>query len=120
VTDPPRVDEKSDSADTQREALFQARKRAVLTLGGTIVVAIAAIAYARTCDEIASSDSCKTAKDCDGILGVECLHAPTATYCTHTCDRNEDCDKGFHCESPPWEKNTTRLLCLKDIAPPTK
>ncbi len=108
----------SENLDAQRELLFQARKRALFALGGTIVVAIGAIAYVRTCDDIGSSGACQTAHDCDGLLGVECLHAPTATYCTHSCSRNDDCDKGFHCESPPWEKNATRLLCLKDIAPP--
>jgi hypothetical protein len=120
VTEPPRANEESGDGDAQREALFQARKRAVFAFGGTVLVVIAAIAYVRTCDVVPSSGVCKTSKDCDGLVGVECLRAPTATYCTHSCNRNEDCDTGFHCESPPWEKNTTRLLCLKDIAPPTK
>lgn len=115
------ADEEAEALEAQRELLFQARKRALFALGGTFIVAAIALMFVRTCNgDVPSSDACKTNRDCDGIVGVECLRAPTATYCTHACDRNEDCDKGFHCESPPWEKNTTRLLCLKDIAPPTK
>jgi hypothetical protein len=121
VTEPPSAPEKSEDADAHRKLLFQARVRGLLAVGGTLVFAFVAFASLRWCaGELPGDDACKTPSDCEGVLGVECLHAPTSTYCTHSCNRNEDCANGFHCESPPWEKGTTRLLCLKNIAPPTK
>jgi hypothetical protein len=114
-------DAEKERADAQRELLFHARKRGLFALGITLLVGIVAITSIHNCvDDVATARTCSVNRDCDGVIGVECLHAPTSTYCTHSCDRNEDCDNGFHCESPPWEKNTTRLLCLKNIAPPSK
>ncbi len=121
MTEPPSAPEKSENAGPQRELLFQARVRGLFAVGGTLVFAVAAFAALRTCSgDLPGDSACKTAHDCEGVFGVECLRAPTSTYCTHSCNRNEDCDNGFHCESPPWEKNATRTLCLKDIAPPPK
>ncbi|MEO7109930.1 MAG: hypothetical protein ABI183_05795 [Polyangiaceae bacterium] len=115
-------DAEKERDDAQRALLFHARKRGLFTLGGTIVVAVLGVTLFHWCTagNVPNERTCKVNGDCDGVLGVECLHAPTSTYCTHSCNRNEDCDQGFHCESPPWETNTTRLLCLKDIALPSK
>lgn len=114
-------DAEKERADAQHDLLVRARTRGAIALGATLLVGVIGIVSLHKCfdDGMPSTRACQVNDDCSGI-GVECLHAPTSTYCTHSCDRNEDCDPGFHCESPPWEKNTTRLLCLKDIAPPSK
>jgi hypothetical protein len=114
------VEEKKESDDARREQLFQARKRGIIALVVTVMIGVAAFLLYRGTVDLPGTRDCKTTSECEGLIGVECLHAPTSTYCTHSCNRNEDCDQGMHCESPPWEKNTTRALCLKDIAPPAK
>ncbi len=97
----------------------------MIALAVTALVCVVTFFLSRGTVDLPGGRECKTTSDCDGVIGVECLHAPTSTYCTHSCVRNEDCDEGFHCESPPWEKNmtegthaTTRDLCLKNVAPP--
>jgi hypothetical protein len=109
-----------EAADAEREKLLQARKRGLFALGGTLVVCLLVVAYVRSCGDLLGARSCKSSSDCEGFLGVECLHAPTGGYCTHTCNRNEDCEPSFHCDVPPWEQGATRPLCLRDIPPAKK
>jgi len=103
--------------DAQKKARDDARNRGLVALVGTLAACVIAFLVMRGCIDGPPAEACKTNGDCDGLLGVECLRAPTSTYCTHRCEKNEDCDPGFHCDSPPWEKGATRALCLKDIPP---
>jgi hypothetical protein len=109
----------ASGAETQRDDLFRARRRGLVALAGTLALVVAIFVLFRGTLELSESKNCSASSDCDGFLGVECLHAPAGNYCTHSCNRNEDCDKTFHCDSPPWEHDATHLVCLRG-APPAK
>jgi hypothetical protein len=108
--------EETTSDEAQREQLFQARRRGIVAFAVTALIAGGIFLAVHVTGDLAGSSECKVARDCDGMLG-ECLHAPTGNYCTHSCSNDEDCYPKFRCDSPSWEKGTTRLVCLRQVVP---
>lgn len=64
--------------------------------------------------------ACVSNADCPGAMGVECLHAPTGAYCTHSCTSDTQCGPHTHCGTPPWEDPGGRAVCLRDLKPSGK
>jgi hypothetical protein len=109
-----------ETAASQSDLLFQARRRGLIALAATALIGVVVFFSFHGTGDLVDTGGCKVTSECEGMIGVECLHAPTGNYCTHSCNRNEDCDPSFHCESPPWEKETTRLVCLRSVPPAVK
>ena len=98
---------------SRESQLRAARLRALATIGVMVILGASGYFLCRSSFGI-SGGACRTASDCDDLGGV-CLHAPTGAYCTRSCNHDEDCDPGTHCEIPPWEKEkTTDAFCLHD------